>query len=256
MLSGALPGSRPAAVHNDRVSRLPRSRSLTAARTAAVVVTAGLVLSGCSGGDGGNEEPGADESPSVSNDASASESPTADVSVPEGVEVTAQGSDLEFGDSAVVAFEPDQQRSTLLGLTVKGARKGRLDDFKGFILDDPYKRKANYYYVNVSVENVGEGDVGGTPVPLWGVNGDNTLLPAVNFTTDFKQCASTPLPKKFEAGDTIDTCLVYLSPDKGTLEAVSFRPDQAFDPIEWTGEIKPPKKDQPKKKNKKKRNNG
>lgn len=256
MLSGALPGSRPGAVHNDRVSRLPRSRSLTAARAAAVVVAAGLVLSGCSGGNGGDEEPGADESPSVSSDASASESPTADVSVPEGVEVTAQGSDLEFGDSAVVAFEPDQKRSTLLGLTVKGARKGRLDDFKGFILDDPYKRKASYYYVNVSVENVGEGDVGGTPVPLWGVNGENTLLPAVNFTTDFKQCASTPLPKKFEAGDTIDTCLVYLSPDKGTLEAVSFRPDQAFDPIEWTGEIKPPKKDQPKKKNKKKRNNG
>jgi hypothetical protein len=255
MLSGALPRSRPAAVHNDRVSRLPRSRSLTAARAAAVAVTAGLVLSGCSGG---NEEPESDESPSVSNDASASESPTADVSVPEGVEVTAQGSDLEFGDSAVVAFEPDQQRSTLLGLTVKGARKGRLEDFKGFILDDPYKRKANYYYVNVTVENVGEGDVGGTPVPLWGVNGENTLLPAVNFTTDFKQCASTPLPKKFEAGDTIDTCLVYLSPDEGTLEAVSFRPDQAFDPIEWTGEIKPPKKDQPKnkKKSKKKRNRG
>jgi hypothetical protein len=241
-------------MHNERVARLPRTRSLTAPRLAAFAVVAGLVLSGCSGGDG---EPGAEESPSATNDASATESPTADVSVPEGVEVTAQGADLEFGDSAVVAFEPDQTRSTLLGLTVKSARKGRLEDFKGFILDDPYKRKANYYYVKVGVENVGEGDVGGSPVPLWGVNGENTLLPAVNFTTEFKQCASTPLPKKFEAGDSIDTCLVYLSPDKGSLEAVSFRPDQAFDPIEWTGEIKPAKKPEPKKKSqKKKRDNG
>lgn len=244
--------SRPRAVHNDRVSRLPRTRSLTASRAAALAVAAGLVLSGCSG----SEEPGADESPSASNDATATESPTADVSVPEGVEITAQGSDLEFGDSAVVVFEPDQKRSTLLGLTVKSARKGRLEDFKGFILDDPYKRKANYYYVKVAVENVGEGDVGGSPVPLWGVNGENTLLPAVNFTTEFKQCASTPLPKKFEPGDSVDTCLVYLSPDKGALEAVSFRPDQAFDPIEWVGEIKPPKKPEPKKKSKKKRGNG
>ena len=234
-------------MHNDRVSRLPRPRSLTAPRLATFAVAAGLVLSGCSGG---GDDPGAEESPSVSNEASASESPTADVSVPEGVEVTAQGSDLDFGDSAVVAFEPDQKRSTLLGLTVKSARKGRLDDFKGFILDDPYKRKASYYYVNVSVENVGEGDVGGTPVPLWGVNGENTLLPAVNFTTDFKQCASTPLPKKFEPEASFSTCLVFLAPDKGTMEAVSFRPNQEFDPIRWTGEITTPKPE-PKKSEKK-----
>lgn len=236
-------------MHNVRVSNPVRSRSLTVPRAAALAAAAGLVLGGCSG----EADPGAEGSPEASADAAATESPTADVSVPEGVEVTAQGSDLEFGDSAVVAFEPDQSRSTLLDLTVTSARKGRLEDFKGFILDDPYKRKASYYYVEVSVENVGEGDVGGAPVPLWGVNGENTLLPAVNFTTEFKECASTPLPKTFEPGDALDTCLVYLSPDDGTLEAVSFRPDQAFDPIEWTGEIEPPARDEPKKKRKKKR---
>ena len=70
---------------------------------------------------------------------------------------------------------------------MKSAREGKLSDFKGFILDDKYKKQAHYYYVQVKVENVGEGDVGGVPVPLWGVNGDNTLLPAVNFTTDLPQ---------------------------------------------------------------------
>jgi hypothetical protein len=70
----------------------------------------------------------------------------------------------------------------------------------------------------------------------------------VNFTTKFKPCASTPLPKKFEQGDSLETCLVFLSPDKGNLESVSFRPDQAFDPIEWTGDVKPPKKDKAKNK--------
>ena len=31
-----------------------------------------------------------------------------------------------------------------------------------------------------------------------------------------------------------------LPPDKGALTSLSFRPDQAFDPIEWTGSIEPP----------------
>ncbi len=225
---------------------------LSGPRLIALTAVAGLALAGCSSG---GDQPDATKSASASGSASASttESPTADVSVPEGVTVTAQGSDLEFGDSAVVAFEPDQKRSTLLQLTVTKAREGSIDDFKGFILDDKYKRQANYYYVKVSVENVGEGDVGGAPVPLWGVNGENTLLPPVNFTTKFKKCASTPLPKKFEPGDSVDTCLVYLSPDKGPLEALSFRPDQAFDPIQWTGTVKPAKTDKNKKTTKKKR---
>ena len=32
----------------------------------------------------------------------------------------------------------------------------------------------------------------------------------------------------------LSTCLVYLSPDKGTLDAVSYRPASEFDPITWT----------------------
>ena len=211
-----------------------------------------LSLTACdgSGGTPTTEDPSeagtsaAEESPESTESLDApTESPTADVTVPEGVSVTAQGSDLKFGDSATVVFEPDQKRSTVLQLTVTGARKGRLSDFEGFILDNEYKKKASYYYVDVVVENLGEGDVGGAPIPLWGVNQDNTLLPAVNFTTKFKPCASTPLPKKFKQGDRLETCLVFLSPDKGDLESVSFRPDQAFDPIEWTGEVKPPKTD-------------
>lgn len=236
-------------MHNVRVSRSRSPRALFAPRLVALVAVAGLTLAGCSSA---SDEPSADAS--ASDSGSPTESPTADVTVPAGVTVTAQGTDLSFGEAAVVAFEPDQKRSTLLQLSVTKAREGSLDDFKGFVLDDEYKRKANYFYVDVTVENVGEGDVGGAPVPLWGVNADNTLLPPVNFTTAFKKCPSTPLPKKFGPGEKVDTCLVYLSPDNGTLESVSFRPDQAFDPIEWTGPIEPAKVEKKKddKKSKKK----
>ena len=47
-----------------------------------------------------------------------------------------------IGDSAVVAFEPDQQRSTLLGLTVKSARKGRLVG--------PIRTEYGYYVLTVT----------------------------------------------------------------------------------------------------------
>lgn len=230
----------------------------------AVTTVLGLVLAGCSGdgeprsqaggGSPGSPEaatPSADassDSPTESGSASSAESESAsptrsatgDVSVPEGVTLTPEGTDLRFGDEATVAFEPDRKRSGLLELTVRSARTGDLDDFGGFILDDKYKRRASYYYVKVTVENVGEEDVGGAPVPLWGVNEDNVLLPAVDFTTRFRPCASQPLPRIFGPDDRVKTCLVYLAPDRGSLESVSFRPDQDFDPVEWTGEVEPP----------------
>lgn len=215
-------------MHNVRVPN--HARPLT--RAVALVAAAGLVLAGCTSGA---EEPDTDAS------ASTSPSPSSTVSVPAGEKLTDQGSDLTFGDSATVIFEPTQKEGSVLTLTVEGAREGSLADFKGFILDDDYKKNANYYYVDVSVENVGESDVGGVPVPLWGVNGENTLLPAVNFTTTFNKCPSEPLPETFGPGDQLDTCLVYLSPDHGSLDAVSYRPTQLFDPIQWTGDIEPAK---------------
>jgi hypothetical protein len=231
-----LPGLLVDDVQNVRVL-LTRTRPLT--RLTVVALATALSVAACSSGadDAGTKGPA-----SGSSSGSPTVSPTADVSVPPGVELTAQGTDLSFGETATVVYEPEQDTATVLSLTVEDARPGSIDDFKGFILDDPYKKNANYYYVHVMVENVGTEDVGGASIPLWGVNAENTLLPAVNFTTRFKPCASTPLPDEFAPGEQVDTCLVYLSPDKGDLEALSFRPNQAYDPIEWTGELLPPKK--------------
>jgi hypothetical protein len=213
----------------------PRTRSL---RAATLLAAGALTLGGCSGGGEAADAPSPSTSPS----------PSTTVSVPADVSVTEQGTELRFGQTATVIFEPTQNRGTVLDLTVKKARQGRLTDFRGFILDDDYKKNANYYYVDVSVKNVGEGEVGGVPVPLWGVHGENTQRPAVSFTTGFAKCESEALPEKFGPGDTLDTCLVYLSPEHGSLDAVSYRPNQAFNPIRWTGDVVPPeepaKKDQ------------
>lgn len=197
-------------------------------RAVALSATAGLVLASCGTGDGvTTAEP------------STSPSPTSTVSVPPSVSMTEPGSELSFGDPASVIFEPDQDRGTALELTVEKVTKGSIEDFSGFILDD-YTKAATPYFVEVSVTNLGASDVGGVAVPLWGVDAADTLLPAASFTTNFDKCESAPLPEPFETDDTLETCLVFLAPDAGTLEAVSFRPVQEFDGITWTGEIATP----------------
>jgi hypothetical protein len=203
------------------------------ARVVAASAAAALVLSSC-GGSG--DEGQAAQTPA----ASPTPSPSSTVNVPASVELTEVGADLSFGDSATVIYEPSQKRGSVLELTVEKARQGRTEDFAGFVLDD-YTRNATPYYVDVTVENVGESNVGGAAVPLWGVDGTNTLLPPATFTTRFSTCPSEKLPKKFGPGETFSTCLVYFAPDQGLMESVSFRPNQEFDPIEWTGQILAPK---------------
>jgi hypothetical protein len=219
-------------------------RSRTRQTRAVLAMAGALVLAAC-GGAADQTAPSPATSPSVS------ASPSSAVDVPPGVELTEVGADLSFGDTATVIFEPNQNRGTVLELTVEKAVRGTLKDFSGFILDD-YTKTSAPFYVDVSVANVGDGDVGGAGIPLWGVDGENTLLPAASFTTTFRRCPSEPLPKKFGPGRSFETCLVFLAPDKGTLEAASFRPNQEFDPIEWTGEVTTPTPE-PKKSDKRKR---
>jgi len=220
---------------NERVPPLTTRAPVLAAVTAAAL----LAVAGCS--NGGTASAGSTTSSAPSASAPTSPSASSTVKVPSGVTLTDQGSKLTFGKPATVIFEPVQHRGTVLQLTVDSVRQGTLADFKGFILDDAYKRNADYFYAQVRVKNVGTGQVGGAPVPLWGVNRANTLLPAVNFTTRFPTCPSRALPPRFGAGATMSTCLVYLSPDKGGLRSISYRPSQQYNPVTWTGTIAKPK---------------
>jgi hypothetical protein len=213
-------------VHNEGV---PSPRPRPALTLVALMSAAALGLTGCSGGSG----------PTAATRTTPTASPSASstVAVPEGTTLTGQGARLSFGRGATVVFEPRRGRGSVLRLTVRRVQRGTLADFGGFILDDAYKRRAAYYYATVSVRNVGRGDVGGVPVPLWGVDAANTLLPPVSFTTRFARCPSPPLPARFPAGASMTTCLVFLAPNRGALTAVSYRPSQRFDPVTWTGPV-------------------
>ena len=137
----------------------------------------------------------------------------------------------------MVAFEPRQDEVGVLDITVTRLEKTSFEEsFSGWQLDAA-TRKANPYFVHATVKNVGDTDLGGRPVPLYIVDGRNTLIEASDFASTFKPCPSKALPKKFENGDRAKVCLVYLSPRDGDLTAVSFRPTEDFDPIIWTGKL-------------------
>jgi hypothetical protein len=199
-----------------------------------------LALSACGGGD----EPGSSDSnesggSSASDGGTASEASTAEkpyLPVPDGVELTAQGSALDVGDKAVVAYEPRQDAVAALEITVTKLVDADFGDFVGWKLT-PETRKTNPYFVEATVKNVGDTNLSGQSVPLYAVDGNNKLIEASTFQSTFKPCSPESFPKPFKTGDKGKFCLVYLAPDKGDLTAVSFRPVEDFDPITWTGKL-------------------
>ncbi|CAA9338399.1 MAG: hypothetical protein AVDCRST_MAG34-653 [uncultured Nocardioidaceae bacterium] len=204
---------------------------------AAAVVTA-LLVTGCSDPSSDSDTPaGSTTGAAQESDGSEEPSPTRSKSAPTGPRTTAPGTVLSFGDTATVEHELRKDKA-LLKLTVQSATQGSLQDFEGFDLDDPYKRRGSYYYVRVAVRNAGKGKVGDVPVPLWGLSGEGTLLQVVQFRSAFSTCPTEPLPEDFGPGDRFETCLVYLSPNRGSLEGVSYRPTVDFSPIEWRGKVK------------------
>lgn len=197
-------------------------------RAASGLLASALLLSGCSGEDA--------EKPADTGSPSAGETPSNYLDVPEGVDLTPQGSEITLGDTATVAYTPRQDKVATLDLTVRSIEKASFALFEGWKLNAE-TRSTTPYFVKVTVANVGDLDLGGRRVPVYAVDGTNKLIESSTFASTFKPCPSDSLPKKFRTGDSFKTCLVYLAPDKGELTAASFRPAEEFNPIVWTGEI-------------------
>lgn len=224
-------------MHNDRMIRVPMLPAMLPAKLPAKLVggvAAGtLALAGCSSSDSAGEP----ETPPATGGSPTSVSMGPQyLPVPDGVELTEPGSQLAVGDHAVVAYHPRQDQVAVLDIQVVSLEKTSIKDFSAWQLSDAQK-ESNPYYVRARVENVGDTDLGGRPVPLYVVNDANLLLEPTPFASSFKPCPSTPLPEEFAPGDVTRACLVYLAPDRGDLVSVSFRPEETFNPITWSGEV-------------------
>ncbi len=233
----------PLALHNGRV--LLRVRSAVAA---VALVASGGLLAGCSGDDSSSSGTATGDgsgSTEASDPTSAAASPSSTLPVPAGVELSPEGGQLQLGETATVAYELRQGVVGVLDIKVTRLEKTSFGkSFVGWDLDQGQKN-SNPYFVRATVTNRGDTDLGGKRVPLYIVDGTNTLVEATTFASSFTPCQPGEFPKKFGTGRSMKVCLVFLSPKKGDLTAVSFRPTQDFDPITWTGELQKPKPPKP-----------
>jgi len=206
-----------------------------------------LALAGC-GGSGSSEPAAGGPDSSTPTDAStgstapSTDSPTSaspgttPTGTLEGVKLTPPGAHLKLGETARVSWRPDQKTTGVIAVTVEGLFKVPISTFSAWLLK-PDTRRSTPYFVHATVRNLGRSDLSGVPVPLYLLDEREALLEASTFRAKFTPCPSRPLPPKFRTGDKVEVCLVYFAPQHGKLVAISFRPSEDFDAINWTGRV-------------------
>lgn len=146
---------------------------------------------------------------------------------------TAPGTELELGKKATVRYTANPKHKSLIELKVKSVKRGKITDLEDFSLSGAAK-KSNVYYVKASVKNVGNGDLSGQPLTLYGQVSEDLVIPPVEFGSTFKRCDYDPLPKKFKKSKQAKVCLVFLSPKGSKISEVQWRPADDTDPVSWS----------------------
>jgi hypothetical protein len=194
---------------------MPHRRIAQLALTVAVGMTA---CSGCGGDSNDDEGSAADTTsppPAASTPATTPEAttPSAAAGAP-----TAAGSTLQIGAAATIAYE-DASKHLKSNITVAPTKieKGAIDDFKNIKLDADQKT-ATPYYVEISVRNVGTGNLTGTDPAAYidAIDDRGQRQNEVIFFGDFERCDGSD-PKSLKPGESYDTCLTYLIPKGGSV---------------------------------------
>ena len=208
-------------------------------RLAALVLALGLVGAGCSG-DAETTGQTAQTTGETPGQITGSP-PSPDQALPEDVSLTEPGTRLVHGQSATVSWRPEADKVAVVDLQVDRVQEAPRRAFAGWQQDEAMNR-SRPYFVDVLVENRGEGELGGLPLPLFLLDDRGTYATPWTFAGDFEACPSGPLPRRFAPGEEAELCLVYLAADHGTIEAMAFAPDAAAEPLTWRGEVtRPPK---------------
>ena len=196
---------------------------MTGAGRAATVVAlfSVLFLAACSGSE-----------PAPTASATTSATPRA-VEPPAGVTLTAGGTALTVGQPASVVNRVGDSAASVVTVTVTGATKGSIDDFRYFSLDDASKASTPYY-VTVAVKNEGPGGLGGAALPMFARDSTGADIPANDIVGTFDPCPVRTLPASFLPGASAELCLVYLVPEGRKMRAVSLQTGTPEDAITWT----------------------
>lgn len=197
---------------------------------------------------GGSEDDPGDEPGGSSSDAPASTEavdPTASayLSVGAGVELTEPGTTLRFGDPAVIAWQPQQDTTAALRVTVDRVDRTTFkESFQGWVITDEMEGQTPLF-VRISVKNAGQGNVGGEPVPIAVIDDSGVRVqPTTAAEKEFVPCPGGALPKKFGPGAKTELCLLYLLAPGASFDSVGFLPvgsdaQPVGEAITWEGRL-------------------
>lgn len=200
-------------------NRRVRPSRINAPWIVAVAAAASLAVAGCS-----SSEPEAKPT--------ASAVTPKGFDVPAGVTLTKGGASLALGSPASVVHEVGGQAASAVTVTVTKVKRGSMDDFRFFSLDEATKKSAPYY-VTVNVRNEGPAGLGGSALPIYANDDSNTNLPASDIVGDFKPCPRSTMPDSFLPGAAADLCLVYLVPEGRKLSKIVLQTGSTKDAISW-----------------------
>ncbi len=155
---------------------------------------------------------------------------------------TGPGTDLAFGETATLVWQPEADIAGVLELSVDAVAEQRQSVFDGWVRDD-VMAASRPYFVTVTLTNAGEADLGGQQVPLYLRDAAGALGAPWTLGGDFTACQSGPLPTPFAAGAEAEMCLVYLAPDGARVRDLVFEPTEGYDPITWSGEVSRPERE-------------
>jgi hypothetical protein len=157
-------------------------------------------------------------------------------------QLTAVGSQLKIGQTAVIAFKDLSHPATkgTIAVTPVSLEKGSAaTDLKGIRLD-PSQQGSTPYFVRVRFTNIGTGDLSGTfpNASLRGVDDRRQDQSSVTFIGDFPRCSETKAPAGFTHGKAFTSCSTFLIPRGGSLTGAKW---SLYDPkvpdkqdINWT----------------------
>ncbi len=152
--------------------------------------------------------------------------------LPSDVTLTKGGSALTPGEPATVIYKIADQTRSVITVVVDTVKKGKIDDFKFFSLDEDAKASTPYY-VTASIKNLGPAGLGGSPVPLYAHDSTNSIASPNQLVGDFTPCPRGALPSSFLPDATATVCLVYLIPKGVTLQSIDLQTVDQKNPITW-----------------------
>lgn len=145
--------------------------------------------------------------------------------------LTPPGAHLAFGQSATVGWVPLNEDSGTgaktglkLQVTVESIVKGSIDDFKNIDLD-PNQKNDTPYYVTVRLTALGSTPPTGDDDPdivFDAIDDRGQQQESVTFLGTFDRCTDNTAPKPFANGASYQSCLAYLMPGGGSIQAVQW----------------------------------